>query len=117
MPKTAPAFDFPQDLRDAQLALHKMRSAYDEYARSLPWSAEPTPGWEGDKQLHSGCRPGKADSPGYTDEQHSEVARFRKELLDLSVVVMTHPFWDTVERDLVAARAALKHAHEPADGA
>ncbi|MEU9061758.1 hypothetical protein AB0D13_23565 [Streptomyces sp. NPDC048430] len=116
MPKSALAFDFPQDLRDAQVALHETRAAYDEYARTLPWSAEPMPGWEGVKQLHAEYRPGREASPGYTEEQHGEDARFRSELLRLSAVVSTRPFWDTVDReDLVVARMALKHAHEPAD--
>ena len=71
------------------------------------------PGWEGGKQLHSDYRPSKPDSPGYTEAQRAEVDRFRFELLRLSRVVSTHPFWETVERgDLVQARMALKRAHE-----
>ncbi|MFJ8864006.1 hypothetical protein ACIRD8_37130 [Streptomyces sp. NPDC102451] len=106
-------YDFPQDLRDAQLALHQTRAAYEQYARALPWSAEPMPGWEGEKQLHSGYRSAKPDSPGYTEEQRREVARFRAELLKLSSVVFTHPFWATLERsDVVARRMALQHSHE-----
>ncbi|MGW6463650.1 hypothetical protein [Streptomyces rubiginosohelvolus] len=106
-------YDFPQDLRDAQLALLQTRAAYEEYARTLPWSAEPLPGWEGEKQLHSGFRSAKPDSPGYTEEQHAEVARFRAELLELSITVSTHPFWEQVEQgQVVAARMRLKHQHE-----
>ncbi|MFC9121676.1 hypothetical protein ACFTXO_18050 [Streptomyces sp. NPDC057067] len=92
MPRTAPAFAFPQDLRDAQLALLETRAAYEEYARNLPWSAEPMPGWEGPKQLHSEYRSRKGESPGYTEEQQAEIARFRSELLDLSRAVTTHRF-------------------------
>ncbi|MET8480013.1 hypothetical protein ABZV68_22920 [Streptomyces clavifer] len=106
-------YDFPEDLRDAQLALHQTRAAYEQYARTLPWSAEPMPGWEGDKQLHSGYRPAKPDSPGYTDEQHREVARLRAELLELSTVVATHPFWATLEREsVVRGRMVLQHSHD-----
>ncbi|MFC9627005.1 hypothetical protein ACFTXM_45990 [Streptomyces sp. NPDC056930] len=97
MPKKSPAFDFPQDLRDAQLALHQTRAAYEEYAKTLPWSAEPMPGWEGDKQLHSSYLSHKEDSPGYTEEQATEVRRFRDELLRLSVEVSAHPFWSTLD--------------------
>ncbi|WP_242744361.1 hypothetical protein [Streptomyces sp. CA-256286] len=43
------AYNFPQDLRDAQLALHRTRTAYEGYARALPGSAEPSPGWEAEK--------------------------------------------------------------------
>ncbi|CAM5278101.1 hypothetical protein SFIMM107S_00314 [Streptomyces griseus] len=111
-------YDFPQDLRDAQLALHQTRAAYEEYARTLPWSAEPLPGWEAEKQLHSGFRSSKPDSPGYTEEQHAEVARFRAELLELSSTVSTHPFWEQVEHgQVVDARMRLKHAHEASEAA
>ncbi|MFJ4972709.1 hypothetical protein [Streptomyces sp. NPDC088755] len=109
-------YDFPQDLRDAQLALHCTRAAYEEYARTLPWSAEPLPGWEAEKQLHSGFRSSKPDSPGYSEEQHAEVSRFRAELLELSITVSTHPFWEQVERgQVVDARMRLKHQHEAPD--
>ncbi|MFE5097785.1 hypothetical protein ACFRCI_47945 [Streptomyces sp. NPDC056638] len=116
MPKKSPAFDFPQDLRDAQLALHQTRAAYEEYAKTLPWSAEPMPGWEGDKQLHSSYRSHKEDSPGYTEERATEVRRFQAELLRLSIEVSTHPFWSTLDGGVVEARMALKHAYEQPDG-
>ncbi|MET8748243.1 hypothetical protein [Streptomyces sp. NPDC004728] len=113
MPK---AFPFPQDLLDAQVALHETHAACEEYAEALPWSASPMPGWESDKQLHSSYRSHKEDSPGYTEDQAAEVTRFRARLLELSTTVSTHPFWDSVEAgDRVAARMAFKHAHEPAE--
>ncbi|MFB6507536.1 MULTISPECIES: hypothetical protein [unclassified Streptomyces] len=113
MPK---AFPFPQDLLDAQAALDETRAAYEEYATTLPWSAEPMPGWENDKQLHSTYTSAKPDSPGYTEEQAAEVAHFRTRLLELSTTVSTHPFWDSVDTDdRVAARMTLKHAHDPAE--
>ncbi|MFI0596671.1 hypothetical protein [Streptomyces griseus] len=103
-------YDFPQDLRDAQTALHRTRSEYEQYAQTLPWSAEPMPGWQADKQLHSDYRPSKPDSPGYTSEQHQQVAAFRKRLLDLSIKVSTHPFWQTLGSGLVVeGRMQLKH--------
>lgn len=79
-PKADPAFAFPQDLRDGQVALLEARAEYEKYARTSPWSAEPVPGWEGDKQLHSEYRSRKAESPRHTAERHAEVARFRSEL-------------------------------------
>lgn len=109
-----PTYDFPEDLRDAQLALHQTRAAYEQYAATLPWSAEPMPGWEADKQLHSTYRSGKPDSPDYTPEQAAEVARYQTELLRLSTVVATHPYWASLDGGVVAARMALKHAHETA---
>ncbi|MFF3787686.1 hypothetical protein [Streptomyces sp. NPDC001933] len=74
------------------------------------------PGWESDKQLHSNYISSKPASPGYTEDQAAEVTRFRARLLELSITVSTHPFWESVEAgDRVAARMALKHAHEPAE--
>ncbi|MEV5605764.1 hypothetical protein AB0L33_30440 [Streptomyces sp. NPDC052299] len=109
-------YDFPQDLRDAQLALHRTRAAYDEYAKNLPWSAEPLPGWEADAQPQSGYRSAKPDSPGYTPEQREQVATYRAELLELSATVSTHPYWAQLGEGVVAARMALKHAHEAQSG-
>lgn len=109
-----PTYDFPQDLRAAQLALHRTRAAYEQYATTLPWSAAPMPGWESDRQLHSTYRSGKPDSPGCTQAQAAQVARYQAELLRLSIVVSTHPFWSTLDGGVVGARMALKHAHETA---
>jgi hypothetical protein len=113
---TNDAYDFPQDLLDAQLALHETRAAYEEYAQTLPWSAVPMPGWEADKQLHSNYISGKPDSPGYTDEQAAEVARFQARLVELSTLVSTHPYWASLGEGVVMARMALKHAHEKPAG-
>ncbi|MCX5345827.1 hypothetical protein [Streptomyces atratus] len=96
-----------------QLALHQTRAAYEQYATTLPWSAEPMPGWESDKQLHSNYISAKPDSPGYTEEQTAEVAQFQAELLRLSTEVVTHPYWQSLSGpDLVDARMVLQHAHE-----
>jgi hypothetical protein len=111
VPKT---FPFPQDLLDAQAALDETSAAYQEYAATLPWSAEPMSGWKAKKQLDSDDFPRKPDSPGYTEEQRAEVARFRARLMELNTTVFTHPFWGTLTEDVAAARTALKHAHEPA---
>ncbi|MFJ9683553.1 hypothetical protein ACIRP2_36785 [Streptomyces sp. NPDC101194] len=112
-----PKYDFPENLRAAQLSLLETRTAYEQYVTTLPWSAEPMPGWEGDKQLHSSYRSHKEDSPGYTEAQAAEVARFRAELLRLSAEVVTHPYWQSLSGpDLVDARMVLQHAHESAEG-
>ncbi|MFD6329455.1 hypothetical protein ACFWGI_07740 [Streptomyces niveus] len=121
-------YDFPQDLRDAQLRLHQVTAAYHQLCRTLPWSVEPAPGWAaGEKQPYTDCRSSKPDSPGYTDHQKSEVARLRAALLELSVTVSTHPYWSTLGPGTVAeGRMALKQtaaasagdvAAEPEEGA
>ncbi|MFF1651720.1 DUF6233 domain-containing protein, partial [Streptomyces sp. NPDC058240] len=44
------------------------------------------------------------------------MAEFRARLLELTATVATHLYWATLgEEDVVAARMALKHAHEPAE--
>ncbi|MFF4248921.1 hypothetical protein ACFYY2_31270 [Streptomyces sp. NPDC001822] len=111
-----PTYTFPADLRDAQIALLQARAALEQYTAGHPGSVEPMPGWKAEKQLHSDYRPEKPESAGYTPEQKVEVARLRKDALDLSVTVSTHPFWATVDRgEVVEARMALKRAQESAD--
>ncbi|MEE1737009.1 hypothetical protein PUR49_10915 [Streptomyces sp. BE147] len=111
--KPAAPFPFPQDLRDAQVALHCTRVECEEYARTLPWSAEPMPGWDSDKQLHSSYVSKKLDSPGYMDAQYTEITRYRAELLRLSQEVFAHPYGATLDVGVVvSARMQLKHAHE-----
>ncbi|MEV8347106.1 hypothetical protein [Streptomyces niveus] len=121
-------YDFPHDLRDAQLRLHQVTAAYNQLCRTLPWSVEPAPGWAaGEKQPYTDYRSTKPDSPGYTDHQKSEVARLRAAVLELSVTVSTHPYWSTLgPGTVVEGRMALKQtaaasacdvAAEPDDGA
>lgn len=108
-------FPFPSDLRAAQLELHRARAALEELGRSLPWSAVPMSGWTVKSTLSAqgGRVVARPDSPGYTDEQRTELERLHERLLELSVTVSTHPFWATVAPgEVVGARMALKHAHE-----
>jgi hypothetical protein len=84
--------DFPDDLRAAQTRLHQ---AFAEHAAL--------------------CR---ADSPGWTEQQKTDEARLRGECLDLSILVTTHPYWETVAReDMVAERMRLKQVTKPATAA
>ncbi|GAA3482371.1 hypothetical protein [Streptomyces yanii] len=59
-----PTYGFPEDLRDVQLAPHRTRAAYEQYAAGLLWSAEPMPGWDSERQPYTSFRSGKADNPG-----------------------------------------------------
>ncbi|MEU4499238.1 hypothetical protein AB0F96_38775 [Streptomyces sp. NPDC023998] len=103
-------YDFPRDLRDAQLCLHHVRAEYSALCRTLPWSVEPAEGWSGDKQLYSEYLGTMPDSPGYTEQQKAEEARLRRRVLDLSIAVSTHPYWATVVAEtVVEQRMALKH--------
>ncbi|MFF3326038.1 hypothetical protein [Streptomyces sp. NPDC002889] len=110
--------DFPQDLRDAQIRLHRVHCEYAALCRALPWSVEPHPGWTGDKQPYSDYVGSMPDSPGYTEQQKADEARLRAERLELSIFVSTHPYWSTVERDkVVDERMRLKRISRPAEGA
>ncbi|MFE7775640.1 hypothetical protein ACFU5O_17410 [Streptomyces sp. NPDC057445] len=103
-------FDFPDDLRDAQLRLHRARAEYQALCRTLPWSVEPAEGWTAVEGQYSGYRRDFPATPGYTDEQKTEVARLRALMLELSTEVTTHPYWATVSGgDVVDARMELKH--------
>ncbi|MBT2511322.1 hypothetical protein J7I98_37005 [Streptomyces sp. ISL-98] len=108
------AYDFPQDLRSAQQRLHQTWAEYEALGRTLPWSVEPSEGWTAPKVLYADGDPRSLPpSPGYTDEQKAEVARLRHELVELSVTVSTHPYWETVAvGEVVDQRMALKHVHQ-----
>ncbi|MGW2562044.1 hypothetical protein ACWCXB_22880 [Streptomyces sp. NPDC001514] len=105
---------FPPDLLDAQLRLHRARAEYEAFCRTLPWSVVPAKGWPGEVHPHTGVvTGGRADSPGYTEEQLMENARWRELVRELSVQVSTHPYWATLEGPArVEARMALKHHPE-----
>ncbi|MFD5786743.1 hypothetical protein ACFWH1_08910 [Streptomyces sp. NPDC127037] len=92
MPQKAtptPSYAFPQDLLDAQATLTTTQAAYEQY-------------------IHA-----PAPAAGPEDEQRvEELARYRADLHRLSIEVVVHPFWSTLERGtVVAARMALKHVH------
>lgn len=104
-------YDFPDDLRDAQLRLHQARSAYRALCRELPWSVEPAGGWTGEEGHYSSYRREFPESPGWSEEQRAEEARLRELVLTLSIEVSTHPYWAALTGpDVVKARMALKHA-------
>ncbi|MGK5548481.1 hypothetical protein ACSNOH_27680 [Streptomyces sp. URMC 127] len=109
-------FNFPDDLRQAQAALHQTHAELRAAASELPWSVEPAEGWERPEGHWYPARRPATD--GWTEEQKSAVAGLRARALELSVTVGTHPFWGTVaEGKVVEARMALKSACKPAEDA
>ena len=110
-PPTDP-YGFPDDLKQLQVQLHQARAEHQELCRTLPWSVEPMPGWEA--SVHPITKailaPAREPSPGYTPEQLAEDTRLRALVQDLSVDVVTHAFWGTLERgpELIKARTALQ---------
>lgn len=113
MAKTKQTFDFPQDLRDAQLELHRVQSELAALYQRLPWSVEPIPGWPLTHERGRTYESSRPDSPGWSDEQKKQVDDLRARQLKLATHVVTHAFWGTCD-DASHARSALKHAHEPA---
>ncbi|MFG2097294.1 hypothetical protein [Streptomyces sp. NPDC048612] len=104
-------YDFPQDLRDAQLELHQVRSALSDLYKQLPWSVEPLPGWSHAKENGRSFESSRPDSPGWSEEEKQQVDALRARQMELVTTVFFHPFWATCD-DPVTARSALKHAHE-----
>lgn len=111
-------YDFPQDLRDAQLRLHQASVAYRALCRALPWSVDPAPGWAaGEKQPYTDYTSAKPDSPGYTEHEKGEVSRLRADVLELSITVSTHPYWATLAPGtVVKRRMTLKQTAAAAAG-
>jgi hypothetical protein len=107
---------FPDDLMTAQTRLHHAFAEHAALCRTLPWSVEPMAGWAGEEHPHTGVvTGGRADSPGWTDEQKQAEATLRGECVELSILVTTHEYWGTVDREkLVAERQRLKAVTQPA---
>ncbi|MFE4873869.1 hypothetical protein [Streptomyces sp. NPDC056682] len=106
---------FPGDLLDAQMRLHQATAELAALLRSLPWSVEPQEGWPGTEHPHTGEVTGSREpSPGWSDEEKAAVARLRRECLDLSVSVTTHPHWGAFQgAELVDERMRLKATTRP----
>ncbi|MFG2137581.1 hypothetical protein [Streptomyces sp. NPDC048650] len=110
MATTKQTFDFPQDLPDAQLELHRLQAELAVVYKRLPWSVEPLPGWTRTKENGRAFASSRPDFPGWTDEEKGLVEDLRAPLT-LVTVVFTHPFRAACG-DAVTARSALKRAHE-----
>ncbi|MET7801428.1 hypothetical protein [Streptomyces decoyicus] len=64
----AETFDFPKDLLDAQLELHRVRADLAALYTRLPWSVEPLPGWRHTRGQGYYYEAERAESPGWTGE-------------------------------------------------
>ncbi|MEU1670438.1 hypothetical protein ABZ752_00200 [Streptomyces roseifaciens] len=112
----AETFDFPDDLREAQQQLHQARAELRAFLADpdLPWSVEPHDGWtDPQDRWYPTQRPA---TTGWTEEQQQTAQALRARELELVIAVSGHPFWSTLDRgQVVAARMALKRAHEQED--
>jgi hypothetical protein len=109
-------FPFPDELLELQRQLNQARKEHTELCRTLPRSAEPLPGWTREEPSPGGAKPRTVTvepSPGYAPEQAAAERRLRRRMLELAEQIVTHGFWDTLQREEVAqARTALKHADD-----
>lgn len=104
---------FPDDLLQLQERLHRAHAEHGVYLAGPPWSVEPMAGRRrGERFSHRGDVP---DSPGWSDEQKETVDRMWAEIRELTITLVDHPYWVTVDRAvLVDARMKLKKQTRPA---
>lgn len=106
------AYSFPDDLSALQLELDRVRAAYEEHCRSLPWSVEPMIGRNYERPVMGGRTQTitHPDSPGYTPEQIETDRQFRSRILELAAAVLAHDWWaEVLAGERITAQMALKH--------
>ncbi|MGW1882882.1 hypothetical protein [Streptomyces sp. NPDC001970] len=102
-------YDFPDDLRVAQLRLHQARAQYRRLCQAMPWSVVPSDGWTAVEGQYSGYHRDFPATAGCTEEQKAEEASLWALVRELSIEVSAHPYWATLDRSAVVdARMALK---------
>ncbi|MFF7206225.1 hypothetical protein [Streptomyces sp. NPDC008141] len=109
-----PPYAFPDDLTALQLELDRVRAAYAEHCRSLPWSVEPMIAQSYERPVMGGRTQTVThpDSLGYTLEQIEADRQFRSKILELAAAVLAHDWWEEVPAgEKIAAQMALKHIH------
>ncbi|OEJ22467.1 hypothetical protein [Streptomyces subrutilus] len=106
------ACSFPDDLLKLQEQLHRAHAEHRAFLAGLPWSVEPMTGWAaGERYSHRGDVP---DSPGWSQEEKETADRMWREIRELSIAVVDHPYWSTLQKeDVVAARMELKNQTRP----
>ncbi|GHH27543.1 hypothetical protein [Streptomyces lanatus] len=72
-------YDFPNELLSPQRDLNQVRADLTALYKQLPYSVEP---------LEGGQRPeGYPDSPGWSEQEQTEVAALRRRERELSAVI------------------------------
>lgn len=107
---------FPGELLDLQRELHKTRTEYDALCATLPSSVVPLDGWTIKSGTAAEDTVRRPPSPGYTDEQLRQERDLFARLRELSIQIVVHPFWATLQGpERVAARTELKHTGDHTD--
>jgi hypothetical protein len=111
------AYDFPDDLLQAQRDLNQVRADLEALNKQLPYSVEPMEAWQRPEGYWLATPRAYPDSPGWSEQEQKEVAALREKERDLTAVILTHAFWSEVAApERPDARSQLKHALEREDG-
>ncbi|MFI1169837.1 nucleic acid-binding protein [Streptomyces sp. NPDC020801] len=104
-------YEFPDDLLTAQRDLNQVRADLAALYERLPYSVEPMEAWQRPEGYWLATSPAYPDSPGWSEQERKEVAALRERERDLTGVILTHAFWDTIAGpERPHARSKLKHA-------
>lgn len=110
-------YDYPDDLLKAQQALNEVRASLKALVKTLPYSAEPMEAWQRPDGYWLAPSPSYPDSPGWSEQEQTEVDALRERERELAGAIVTHPFWsDVAGPERPDARSKLKHALERQDG-
>ncbi|MEV0226759.1 nucleic acid-binding protein [Streptomyces sp. NPDC050704] len=107
----ATTYDYPGDLIAAQQELTQVRADLTALYKPLPYSVEPTEGWQRPEGYWLTTSRAYPHSPGWSEQEQQEVAALRERERDLAATIVTHTFWnDVAGPERLDARSQLKHA-------
>ncbi|WP_438453088.1 hypothetical protein [Streptomyces asiaticus] len=110
-PVTPDQHPAPIKLRWQRSNFHQVAAALTALLEGLPWSVEPHPGFSDPDIWRRRQRPA---TDGWPEEEEKEVQRLRNQQRELTITVVTHPFWAAFEGpDLVTARMQLTPTTPP----
>ncbi|MET8771171.1 nucleic acid-binding protein [Streptomyces sp. NPDC004658] len=89
-------YDFPDDLLTAQRDLNQVRADLAALYERLPYSVEPMEAWQRPEGYWLATSPAYPDSPGWSEQERKGVATLQERERELTGVILTHAFWDTV---------------------
>ncbi|OIK08226.1 nucleic acid-binding protein [Streptomyces monashensis] len=100
----------PDDLLVAQQDLTQVRADLADLIKNLPYSVEPMEAWQRPDGYWQNAPKSYPDSPGWSEQEQTEVVGLRERERTLAASIVTHAFWDDVaSTDLPDARSQLKH--------
>jgi len=110
-------YDYPDDLLKAQQALNEVRAILNALVKTLPYSVEPMEAWQRPDGYWLATSPAHPASPGWSEQEQTDVATLRERERDLATTIVTHTFWNEVSpAERPDARSQLRHALVSGDG-